>query len=199
MTFSKLELSKRHTFLEYVFGGCEIGLSIAIDFTGSNGDPKKRSSLHYIGDMQRNEYLNAIKSVAGILSYYDSDKQLPLLGYGARIPNQTGTSHCFALNGNIFDPEVDGIEGVEKAYERAIKSVSLGGPTNFAPILKMVNEMTEDMNCTQKDQQYNILLIITDGQISDMEATVDQVVYGSELPLSIIIVGVGSADFSAMD
>ena len=104
MTFSKLELSKRHTFLEYVFGGCEIGLSIAIDFTGSNGDPKKRSSLHYIGDMQRNEYLNAIKSVAGILSYYDSDKQLPLLGYGARIPNQTGTSHCFALNGNIFDP-----------------------------------------------------------------------------------------------
>ena len=63
----------------------------------------------------------------------------------------------------------------------------------------MVNEMTEDMNCTQKDQQYNILLIITDGQISDMEATVDQVVYGSELPLSIIIVGVGSADFSAMD
>ena len=199
MTFSKLELSKRHTFLEYVFGGCEIGLSIAIDFTGSNGDPKKRSSLHYIGDMQRNEYLNAIKSVAGILSYYDSDKQLPLLGYGARIPNQTGTSHCFALNGNIFDPEVDGIEGVEQAYERAIKSVSLGGPTNFAPILKMVNEMTEDMNCTQKDQQYNILLIITDGQISDMEATVDQVVYGSELPLSIIIVGVGSADFSAMD
>ena len=67
MTFSKLELSKRHTFLEYVFGGCEIGLNIAIDFTGSNGDPKKRSSLHYIGDMQRNEYLNAIKSVGNIL------------------------------------------------------------------------------------------------------------------------------------
>lgn len=149
--------------------------------------------------MQRNEYLNAIKSVAGILSYYDSDKQIPMLGYGARIPNHTGTSHCFALNGNIFNPEVDGIDGVEQAYERAIKSVSLGGPTNFAPILKMVNEMTEGMSCTQKDQHYNILLIITDGLISDMEATVDQVVYGSELPLSIIIVGVGSADFSAMD
>ena len=42
-------------------------------------------------------------------------------------------------------------------------------------------------------------MIITDGQISDIEDTIDQVVYGSELPLSIIIVGVGSADFSAMD
>lgn len=122
-----------------------------------------------------------------------------MLGYGARIPNQTGTSHCFALNGNIFDPEVDGIDGVVEAYEHSIKNVSLGGPTNFAPILKIVNEMTEAMKCSQKDQKYNILMIITDGQISDMEATVDQIVYGSELPLSIIIVGVGSADFSAMD
>lgn len=83
MTFTKLETKKRHTFLEYVFGGCEIGLNIAIDFTGSNGDPNNRNSLHYHGDLQRNEYLKAIKSVGNILQYYDSDKQVPVLGYGA--------------------------------------------------------------------------------------------------------------------
>ena len=55
------------------------------------------------------------------------------------------------------------------------------------------------MNVTQANQQYNILLIITDGIISDLQKTIDQIVYGSELPLSIIIVGVGSADFAAMD
>ena len=44
-----------------------------------------------------------------------------MLGYGALIPKQTETSHCFALNGNIFDPEVDGIDGVVEAYEHAIK------------------------------------------------------------------------------
>lgn len=43
------------------------------------------------------------------------------------------------------------------------------------------------------------MLIITDGQITDMQDTIDEIVYGTELPLSIIIVGVGSADFSAMD
>ena len=59
--------------------------------------------------------------------------------------------------------------------------------------------MTEDMKCSQKDQKYTILLIITDGIISDLQKTIDQVVRGSELPLSIIIVGVGGADFSAMD
>ena len=66
MSFSELEVKQRHSFLEYVFGGCEIGLTVAIDFTLSNGDPSKPSSLHYL-DMQRNEYLNAIKSVGNIL------------------------------------------------------------------------------------------------------------------------------------
>jgi hypothetical protein len=42
-------------------------------------------------------------------------------------------------------------------------------------------------------------LIITDGIISDMEKTIEQVVIGSELPLSIIIVGVGEADFEGME
>ena len=74
MTFNKLELKKRHSFLEYVFGGCEIGLNIAIDFTGSNGNPDSPSSLHYKRDFRNNEYLQAIKSVGSILQYYDSDK-----------------------------------------------------------------------------------------------------------------------------
>ena len=49
------------------------------------------------------------------------------------------------------------------------------------------------------NQQYHILMIITDGVISDMQATIDEIVRGSNLPLSIVIVGVGSADFSSMD
>lgn len=74
MNFTKLEIKERSTFLDYIFGGCEIGLTVAVDFTGSNGDPKKSSSLHYTGDLSRNDYLHAIKSVGNILQYYDSDK-----------------------------------------------------------------------------------------------------------------------------
>ena len=44
-----------------------------------------------------------------------------------------------------------------------------------------------------------MLLIITDGAISDMSETKRAIVYASTLPFSIIVVGVGSADFSAMD
>ena len=48
-------------------------------------------------------------------------------------------------------------------------------------------------------QQYFILLMLTDGVISDMPNTIHAIVRASRLPMSIIIVGVGKADFSAMD
>jgi hypothetical protein len=140
MIFTQLDIKSRATFLEYIFGGCEIGLTVAIDFTLSNGQPSKPNSLHYIGDLQKNEYLKAIQAVGSILQYYDSDKQIPVLGFGATIPPYTQqANHCFALNGNIFDPEVDGIENVVEVYKHAIQRVELYGPTNFAPILNLVN------------------------------------------------------------
>jgi len=71
--------------------------------------------------MHKNEYLKAITSVGNILQYYDSDKHIPVLGFGATVPPSTNrASHCFALNGNIFDPEVDGLEGVVEAYKNAL-------------------------------------------------------------------------------
>ena len=45
-------------------------------------------------------------------------------------------------------------------------------------------------------QKYFVLLILTDGLINDMQNTVDAIVAASTLPFSIIIVGVGTADFT---
>jgi len=69
----KVDRITRSSFLEYVFGGCEIGLSIAIDFTGSNGNPTQKSSIHYY-DPETNQYLQAIKSIGDILQFYNSSK-----------------------------------------------------------------------------------------------------------------------------
>ena len=54
-------------------------------------------------------------------------------------------------------------------------------------------------SCVSLMQQYFILLMLTDGVISDMADTIGSIVRASRLPMSIIIVGVGNADFSAMD
>lgn len=73
------------------------------------------------------------------------------------------------------------------------------GPTHFSGVLKMVNDMAEKERVSQQNQKYFIKLLITDGIINDMQKTIDEIVRGSSLPLSIIIVGVGKEDFSSME
>ena len=69
--------------------------------------------------------------------------------------------------------------------------MDLGGPTNFAPAIKQ----SADQVLKSKKLTYLILLIITDGIITDMDDTKHEIVKASSLPMSIIIIGVGSADF----
>ena len=47
--------------------------------------------------------------------------------------------------------------------------------------------------------QYLVLLLLTDGVLSDMSDTIDALVRASKLPMSVIIVGVGQADFTDMN
>jgi hypothetical protein len=55
-------------------------------------------------------------------------------------------------------------------------------------------------NCKQGGSNiYQTLLILTDGEIHDMDRTIDLVIQAANLPLSIIIVGIGSANFDNMN
>lgn len=94
----------RPTFIDYLRGGLELNMIIAIDFTASNGSPAQSTSLHYMNPNQPNQYQMAIEAVGQILLNYDSDKKIPAFGFGATInyPNLPGgTSHCFPLSGSF--------------------------------------------------------------------------------------------------
>ena len=202
---SLIKIERRDSFLDYVSCGLEISLFIAIDFTKSNKDSHVPGSLHFMSPDsadQPNDYVRAITSVVDILQHYDSDKKIPVYGFGARLPpTYTHCSHCFACNGNFFDPEVEGVDGVINAYGKALNSVVLHGPTNFSQIINMVSNFAKPFSEMKPGQKprYFILLILTDGVITDMKSTISEIVKGSEFPLSIIVVGVGDEDFGLMN
>jgi hypothetical protein len=203
--FSLIKIERRDSFLDYVSCGLEISLFIAIDFTKSNKDSHVPGSLHYMSPDavdQPNDYVRAITSVVDILQHYDSDKKIPVYGFGARLPpSYTHCSHCFACNGNFFDPEVQGVEGVINAYGKTLNSVVLHGPTNFSQIINLVSSFAKPFAESRKGQKprYFILLVITDGVITDMKSTINEIVKASELPISLIVVGVGDEDFGLMN
>eukprot|EP00746_Dinoflagellata_sp_MGD_P009881 gnl/MRDRNA2_/MRDRNA2_120223_c0_seq1.p1 gnl/MRDRNA2_/MRDRNA2_120223_c0~~gnl/MRDRNA2_/MRDRNA2_120223_c0_seq1.p1 ORF type:complete len:810 (+),score=147.23 gnl/MRDRNA2_/MRDRNA2_120223_c0_seq1:113-2542(+) len=197
-----INVSRQYSFLDYVYGGLEIGLIVAIDMTRSNGDPRNEDSLHYYDTSQPNDYVMAMRAVGEILQHYDADNKYPVLGFGAKVPpSHTVCSHCFSLNGNIFDPEVEGLDNIIKVYRKALSAVSLHGPTHFHEVIQYAANMAKPYSnpAPGDDQKYFILMIVADGVINDMQQTIDEVVRGSETPLSIIIVGVGDEDFSMMD
>uniref|UniRef100_A0A671W806 Copine Vb n=1 Tax=Sparus aurata TaxID=8175 RepID=A0A671W806_SPAAU len=195
LRLSWLTILIRVTFIPLISLLTQINFTVAIDFTASNGNPSQSTSLHYMNPYQLNAYAMALKAVGEIIQDYDSDKMFPALGFGAKLPPDGRVSHEFPLNGNIENPYCNGIEGILEAYHQSLRTVQLYGPTNFAPV---VNHVARYAAAVQDGSQYFVLLIITDGVISDMAQTKEAIVNGAKLPMSIIIVGVGQAEFDAM-
>ncbi|XP_071477474.1 copine-8-like isoform X1 [Diadema setosum] len=189
-------IEPQHTFLDYIQGGCQLNFTVAIDFTASNGDPRQPTSLHYMNPYQPNHYLRALRAVGQVIQDYDSDKLFPAFGFGARLPPTGVVSHEFYLNGRNDNPYCNGIDGVVDAYQRALHTVQLYGPTNFAPI---INHVARFASAKRDGSEYFVLLIITDGIITDMARTKEAIVNAAVLPLSIIIVGVGKENFANME
>uniref|UniRef100_A0A3Q3GVH5 Copine-3 n=1 Tax=Labrus bergylta TaxID=56723 RepID=A0A3Q3GVH5_9LABR len=188
------KLLTQYTFLDYVMGGCQINFTVGIDFTGSNGDPRSPNSLHYMSQDGGNQYLSALWSVGHVVQDYDTDKLFPAFGFGAKLPPDfKAANHEFALNFNPTNPYCQGIQGIVEAYRMVLPQLRLSGPTNFSPIISHTNA------ASVRTRQYCVLLILTDGEITDLDQTRDAIVRASRLPLSIIIVGVGPADFKAME
>lgn len=191
--------SQPPNFVDYVAGGCELNVTVAIDFTGSNGDPRKPGTLHYFRpDGGPNEYEKAIKSIVGILAQYDSDKKFPVLGFGAKYDGVV--RHAFQCGSS---EEADDVSGVLEAYHAVFKSgLIMSGPTDFTEVVQTAAARAEsslDAARQMGRQTYTILLILTDGCVSDIPATAACLEQVHDAPLSVVIVGVGNADFSGMN
>ena len=202
--YIKCNLISQPSFIGYLRTGMNINLTIGIDFTGSNGSYSDPRSLHYLNNGM-NDYEKAIRSCGDILAYYDDDQLFPVFGFGFKFIDssnyQSGIYNYdnYPVNCNTSDPNIHLIDNVLKEYRQFITKVTLWGPTNFAP---MINDLNREVKENLKNglvMHYNILLILTDGQINDMQDTIDGLVEASFLPISVIIVGIGNGNFGNMD
>jgi copine 5/8/9 len=133
------------------------------------------------------QYEVALRSVGQIIQDYDSDKQFPVLGFGARVPPTNQVSHEFFVNLSS-SPFCSGVDGVAEAYRKCVQCVMPHGAVNFAPIIRHVTRFAASY---KNGDHYFILLILTCGSICDMPETKQALIDASTLPLSVIIVGIG--------
>jgi hypothetical protein len=189
---------KNYSFLDYLRGGTQISLSIAIDFTASNNPPTDPKSLHYIG-VKNNLYEKAIKACGNIVAYYDSTQMFPTYGFGGKFYGRQNVDHCFPLSCDDNHPEIFGVNEVLNKYRQALNNCQLFGPTFFHYFIEKMNNIAQKQVESENYMKYHILMILTDGIIEDTDETIDALVAASFLPISVIIIGIGNADFTNMN
>lgn len=170
-------------------------LVVGVDFTGSNVQNGKRTfggrCLHDVSDPSSpNPYMQALNIIAKALWDFDDDHLIPAYGFGDL---HTGGDNVFSFMQN--DEPCKGLVACTQRYQDIAKSVSLAGPTSFAPLIRQAIKLVRETN------EYHILLIVADGQVTveKVKETTDAIVEASNYALSIVMVGVGDGPWDLMD
>jgi len=79
--------------------------------------PTDINSLHYIDVNKENQYQTCLRAVSSILIQWDTDKIVPVYGFGAKFNGNI--SHCFEM----FDNDgVYGVDGIMDSYNATIRN-----------------------------------------------------------------------------
>ena len=171
----------------------KVNLIVGVDFTKSNLWQGKRSfnnrSLHALLEgNQQNQYQHVISMIGQTLAPLDADGLIPVFGFG-----DLSTEDFSVFPFNSDHSPCKGFNDVLERYQTIAKSVTLSGPTSFAPIIEA------SINIVQNDGSYHILLIIADGMVDNIKETTDAIIKASYYPLSIVMIGVGDGPWETME
>lgn len=184
---------KGAAFLEYVQAGMGITVAFAIDFTAANNAPTELKSLHDYSHPHQNNYVRAMLAVSNVVQEYDRTHRFAALGFGAVAPFTSGTSHLFPINGKPDNVCISGMQGVISAYTALLSTLRFSGPTSLPATITAVTQSARQVACA-----YTVLMILAAGPMDDMQHAIDAIAEADDAPLSIVIVGIGNADFSTM-
>ena len=129
-----------NNFLNYIHDGYCLKTIVAVDFCAQGRQAQFDDDLRSPDTLAL--YKKALLDIGTLLKYYDDDFRTVGLGFGANLPPYFNVvSHCFALNGNYFHPEVGSLELLEKAIENTLSQVQLHGPKIISDVIKYASEL----------------------------------------------------------
>ncbi|GFS03195.1 teneurin-1 [Elysia marginata] len=198
------------------------GLIVGVDFSASNEWQGRKTfsgqNLHkVVAGKILNPYQKVISIIGRTLESFDEDNLIPAFGFG---DTQTTSQSVFSFKQEIEaveerektglkiedldeeggvsdksgrDVPCKGFTEVLERYGDIANKITLGLPTNFAPIINKAVSIVREL------KKYHILIVIADGQVTEHSSTVQAIVDASLYPLSIVMVGVGDGPWATME
>jgi len=197
-----VEVIRTYSFMDFMRSGTEIVPIFAIDFTRSTGLRDAGISgghpmLNLPGEGENN-YAEAIQAIGSVLEVFNTKRAFPCYGFGAKVPPTTSVcSHAFAINGDFFSPEVEGVKNVVDMYLNCLEVARLHGPTNLNPVLDLAAKWAapyaevHTIADNGLDMKYFVLVVLTDGGVQDQQLAVNTLLEMSGLPISVLMIEMG--------
>lgn len=103
--------------------------------------------------------------------------------------------HCFQCSASA---EAKGVDGILKGYyhDAFASWLIVSGPTDITQVIQAAG--AHAIKTAEEKQAYTILVILTDGSVSDVEVTANWLHQIQQAPLSIVIMDIGDGDFTDM-
>jgi hypothetical protein len=134
-------------------------------------------------------YSEPIHTVSKILSCFEDDYRIPVLGFGAKLwPLHCVVSHCFGLNSNIFHPLFDSVDDIKAELSSILakKKILPQGPVIFSEVLKFAKNFAQF--CKEAGSKYYVVLVImTDKELSDAHLFKEELKTSFDYPISVIV------------
>ncbi|KAK0398837.1 hypothetical protein QR680_002774 [Steinernema hermaphroditum] len=193
MDFELLKIEANHTFNDITnilaSRRTQLFLTVAVDFTANNGSPNVPNSLHYLHPYIGNAYTDAMSSVTRGFCRFDKHNRLSAFGFGAKRDNTLQQKFPLNVTGSQY---VEGSRGLIENYRKMLMNVLPFAPTDYSEIIYHVLTLAKasTRNKAKPLEFYFLLVIFTNGNLKDDQATVNALVESSYLPISVVFVPV---------
>lgn len=174
-----------------------VSLIVGVDFTRSNLKQGMQTfhgnSLHALDSPHGpTPYECALGVLSRGLVDMDDDGQVPAFVFGDIETTHRSVRSLAQSSDTVL------INQLVPSYRCAIqKRPSFAGPTSFAPLIDKAIDVVK-----KKGHTFHILVILADGLVSEsqncLEDTRKAIVRASNVPLSIVMVGIGDGPWEAM-
>lgn len=115
--------------------------------------------------------------------------RVSLKGFGANFPPKFEFSNNYSLSGDPKNPYVKGVQNILQAYRQTSMGAQFYAPVDYSEVIHEVIKMAKVARENKADI-YFVLIILTNGNIKQIDDTLNDVVQASELPISILFNGI---------
>lgn len=208
----KASVTHAPSMIAYLNGGCEIDVAIAVDYSLENGPYISDDAtghgfmydLHRRTEHDLNDYQATIRAIGSTIGPYTKQEHFDMVGFGASIKTKRQPNGInYDASRKPFFPiayNARGVNGLLKAYSEIFDNtyVNMHESVELKPLIETA--VFRSIQLSRNKQSYSIFCILTTGAIADLKSAFDVIITASDdAPLSIIFLGVGSGNFSALE